>query len=148
VYRWVDHTAELELHIDADSEAGVFRDALHALADLASDDGTEPMCEAWENEGGALAPERPERLSREVSVSAPDRAAVLAAWMDELVYLGESEGLVAEEADCLAMSDGGITASVCFRHGAPPHLVKGVTYHQLAFTDEGDRFHATVVLDV
>lgn len=37
-YRWVDHTAELELSIEARSAEGVFADALRALAELLAGD--------------------------------------------------------------------------------------------------------------
>src|SRR5512139_283001 len=90
VYRWVDHTAELELRVDADSEAGVFRAALDALGELLGDD-----------EDGDHEP-----VSREVAVEAPDRPALLAAWLEELVYLAESEGLVPERAEPLAVEAG------------------------------------------
>lgn len=38
-HRWVDHTAELELHVTAATEAAVFDDALDAFADDAHDHG-------------------------------------------------------------------------------------------------------------
>ena len=34
MYRWIEHTAELELAIEAPSREGVFEDALVAFADL------------------------------------------------------------------------------------------------------------------
>lgn len=132
MYRWVDHTAELELRVDADSEAGVFRAALDALGELLGDD-----------EDGDHEP-----ISREVAVEAPDRPALLAAWLEELVYLAESEGLVPERAEPLAVEAGRLTAVVTGRRGAPPHLVKGVTFHRLAFDDADGSWRATVVLDV
>src|SRR5919204_3952924 len=73
VYRWVDHTAEVELEIEADSEREVFADALVALADLlgTAGEGNEP---------------------RAIELNAADRPALLAAWLEELVFLAETEG--------------------------------------------------------
>ena len=39
MYRWVEHTAELQLEIDAPEEEAVFADALAALAELLEDGG-------------------------------------------------------------------------------------------------------------
>jgi SHS2 domain-containing protein len=43
---------------------------------------------------------------------------------------------------------GGLAARVHGTVGDPPHVVKAVTYHRLAFEPRGDAWHATVVLDV
>jgi protein archease len=129
-YRWVDHTAELELHIDAASEDAVFEDALRALADLVRD---------------GIGPDR---VSYDVAVSAPDRATLLAGWLDELVFRAETDGLVPEAVERLQLGDGELAATVRGHHGEPRHLVKGVAYHRLAFDREGDRVRACVVLDV
>ena len=37
-YRWVEHTGELELKIEAATEEGVFSDALTAIAELLDED--------------------------------------------------------------------------------------------------------------
>ena len=36
-YRWLEHTSELELHIDAATEEAVFEQALQALSELIGD---------------------------------------------------------------------------------------------------------------
>ena len=129
-YRWVDHTAEVELHIDADSEDAVFEDALRALAELVRDG------------------RGPDRVSYDIAVSAPDRATLLAGWLDELVFRAETDGLVPEAVERLQLGDSDLAATVRAHHGEPRHLVKGVTYHRLSFDREGDRVRAVVVLDV
>lgn len=129
-YRWVEHTAEVELHIEAPSERGVFEAALRALAELID-----------EGENG-------ESVSRKVTVTAGDRAALLAAWLEELVYMAETEDLIAEEIERIEIESGRLSGSVRARRGRPRHLVKGVTYHRLAFEGSGERFTARVVLDV
>ncbi len=129
-YRWVEHTAEVELHIEAPSERGVFEDALRALAELIGETGNG------------------ERVSREVTVAAGDRAALLTAWLEELVYMAETEDLIAEEIERIEIEGGRLSGSVRARRGRPRHLVKGVTYHRLAFEGSGERFTAQVVLDV
>lgn len=81
-------------------------------------------------------------------VEGRDRGALLVAWLDELVYLAETEDLVPDELGELELTDAGLRAEVGFRRAAPRHLVKGATYHRLAFDPTPSGMRATVVLDV
>jgi SHS2 domain-containing protein len=131
MFRWVDHTSELELEIESTSEATVFSDALAALSELLSE---EPPSEPVER--------------RRVCVTASDRPALLAAWLEELVFLAESEGFEPVSIESLELGLNSVEATVAGRLGAPPPLVKAVTYHRLAFAPSGDGYSASVVLDV
>ena len=134
MYRWVDHTSEIELQIEGGSEREVFEEALEALRGLLS-----------ERSG---AGEVGERASFEVAASAPDLPALLAEWMSELVYLVETEGLLPERLDRLDLDEQSLEADVSGPLSAPSHLVKAVTYHRLAMEERDGTWHATVVLDV
>lgn len=141
-YRWLEHTSELELQIASTSEEGVFALAAAAIGELVGDgerDGAAHM-------SGAYAPEQ--ELSCEVSVAAGDRAALLAAFIDELVYLIETRDLVPERTEQLALAGEHVTATVRGHRGRPRHLIKGVTYNELTFVPAAEGFMATVVLDV
>lgn len=130
MYRWIDHTAEVELAIEAATEREVLADALAALGELLGADG-EPV----------------ER--RSVRVSAPDRPALLAAWLEELVFLAESQGFEPLALETLELSGNALEATVAGRLGDPPPLVKAVTYHALTFESAGSSgYRASVVLDV
>ena len=129
-YRWFEHAAELEPEIEASSEEGVFADALRALA--------EPL------DGGRGAG----CVSREVRISGPERAVQLAEWLDELVYLAETESLIAGDVERIELSDSGVEAIRQCRRGDPRHLVKVATYDRLAFERVGGFSRARVVLDV
>ncbi len=156
MYRWIDHTAEVEIAIEASSEREVFEDALAALRELL---GFGPLA------GGS------ER--RTLAARGPDRPALLAAWLEELVYLAESEGFVATRVERLSLPpqiidnlvdknfgdnladnfvgnfvDNPLTAVVAGVIADPPPLVKAVTYHRLAFAPAGEGYVANVVLDV
>jgi SHS2 domain-containing protein len=133
-YRWIEHTSELELQIEAASEAAVFEQALEALRELIEEG------RAGQSEGKSV--------SRGVQAAAGDSPALLAAWLDELVYLIETEDLVPDEVERLELAGERLTARVRAHRGRPRHLVKGVTYHKLTFSPDGDEFSATVVLDV
>ncbi len=129
MYRWVDHTAEVELEIEAGGEREVLEEAMRALAEL-------------------LGIEGPGDVARTVSVEAPDRPALLAGWIEELAFLAESEGFVATRLVDLDLQTHGLRATVAGALGEPPPLVKAVTYHRLAFEPSGQGFVARVVLDV
>jgi SHS2 domain-containing protein len=128
VYRFVDHTAELEVELEAESAEGVLEEALRAFAELAgAGDG--------------------ETIERRIVVETLDLPALLAAWLDELVFLAETEGLVPESAE-LALDGFELTALVHGRRGAPRPLVKAVTLHRLRFRRENGVWSGRVVLDV
>lgn len=129
-YRWIEHTAEVEMEIEAATEEAVFIEALQALRELLADGA-----------GG-------EEVRSEVAVDGDEPAVLLAGWLDELVYLAETEDLVPVEVNRFELFPNGLLASVRFRRGRPRHLVKGATYHRLAFERSDRGFHATVVLDV
>jgi SHS2 domain-containing protein len=129
MYRFVDHTAELEVELEAESAEGVLRAALRAFAELA---------------GHAAAGET---IERSVVVEAGDLPALLAAWIEELVFLAETEGFVSEDAD-LSLSDLRLSALLRGRRGEPRPLVKAVTMHRLRFRPENGGWSGRVVLDV
>jgi protein archease len=129
MYRWVDHTAEVELEIEAASEREVLEEAVRALAEL-------------------LGIERSGDAIRTVSVGAADRPALLAGWIEELAFLAESEGFVATRTVDLNLGAADLTATVAGVLDQPPPLVKAVTYHRLEFAPRNQGYVARVILDV
>ena len=130
MYRWVDHTAELELDLSARSEEALFAEALAASAELVGD----------EDDG--------EPARYEVTATAADRAALLAAWLEELVFLAETEEFVPERVAEIELAHGTLRAAVEGRRATPRHLVKSVTYHGLELRRDATEWVARVVLDV
>jgi SHS2 domain-containing protein len=130
MYRWVEHTAELELQIDASSQEGLFADALHAFEELVGGDPTG------------------EPARHEVFVLSEDPAVLLAEWLEELVFLAETQSFVPERLAALELDRGELRAEVQGRSGRPSQLVKAVTYHGLTVEQREEGWHARVVLDV
>jgi SHS2 domain-containing protein len=130
MFRWVEHTAELELEIEAPSPEAVFDEALAAFAELAGD------------EAGS-------RAMRNVALASHDLPLLLVDWLDELVYLAETEGFVPERIATIHLQENTLEATVEGHVGAPRHLVKAVTLHRLELGGDGEgRWRARVVLDV
>jgi SHS2 domain-containing protein len=130
VYRWVEHTGELEMEIKAPDEATVFADAVAALHELLAD-------------GPRGAAE-----SRELAVEATDRAVLLAEFLTELLFRVETEDFVPFGLSSFELEDRHLRATVDGYRGRPPHLVKAVTYHGLGFERVNGGWRASVVLDV
>jgi SHS2 domain-containing protein len=121
---------ELELVVEAPTEPAVFRDAFAAFRELAAD-------------GRASDGEQ-----RTIELQAPERASLLADWLDELVYLADAERFVPDGLVDLQLDGDRLRATVRGRRGDPRALVKAVTRHRLAFEPAGDGWRARVVLDV
>jgi len=130
VYRWVDHTGELELRIEAPTEEAVFADALAAFAELVDEKGSD-------------AHER-----REIELDGADRALLLADWLNELVYLADAQQFVPERVTDVYLDGERLRATVSGSRGDPSPLVKAVTRHRLAFERDEGGWWARVVLDV
>jgi SHS2 domain-containing protein len=131
-YAWGEHVGELELRLEADDEPGIFAAAVAAFAELLAGEEDDGAPTDW----------------FDVRADGGDRAALLAAWLDELVFLAEHERLVPVTVEGLTLDATGVSGRVGGHRGEPPHLVKAVTYHRLAFEPGAGGFHATAVLDV
>jgi SHS2 domain-containing protein len=130
VYRWVEHTAELELHIEAETPRAVFDEALAAFSELVSDGETR------------------EPVVHDLWLTAPDRAALLVQWLDELIYLAETADFVPRKVLSLDLGRQELRARVEGVSGSPRPLVKAVTYHGLELARREGGWRARVVLDV
>src|SRR5436305_420735 len=91
MHEWVDHTSELELRVRAPSPEQAVSDATAALGELLGEASGEPV-------------------ERELEVVAGDPAGLLAAWLEELVFLSEREQLVPAAARDVELDDGRLRA--------------------------------------
>ena len=127
---WVEHTSELELRVEAPSAEAAVGEATAALGEIRGEPTDEPV-------------------TRTLEVEAGDPAALLAAWLEELVFLAEQDELIAAAASDLELGETRLRGRLIARRGRPSHLVKAVTFHRLALEPrETGQWRATVVLDV
>lgn len=129
VYRFVEHTGEVEIELRAPSREDVLALVTEALAELVGVQGQPSV--AWD-----------------VDVEAADAPALLAAWVDELVFRAEVDGLVALRVSDVILEEGRARGRVEGVRSPVPHLVKGATYHRLALEPDEDGWTARIVLDV
>ena len=89
------------------------------------------------------------RTSRSIKLKAIDRESLLVAWLNELLYFHESEGLGFEEINLQYLDETSIQAKVT---GATTQQwlkdIKAVTYHNLAIRETESGLEVTLVLDV
>ncbi len=130
MYRWREHTAELELAVEAASEQEVFGDAADAFGRLIEvEDGGDPA-------------------RHEVELEAPDLGALLVDWLEELIFLADTASFVPDRVATLELRDYRLKAVVEGRRTTFDPLVKAATYHKLEFRNDQGRWYARVVLDV
>jgi SHS2 domain-containing protein len=130
MHEWRSHTAEIELAIETQSEEDVFAEAAVAFGELVGLDSNG------------------ERAEHDVTVESSDRDALLVQWLEELIFLADTEGFVPEGARDVRLDANAVRATLFGRHAPFEPLVKAATYHALRFVHEGGVWRAHVVLDV
>ncbi|MGB1586610.1 MAG: archease [Thermoplasmatota archaeon] len=141
-WRLWDHTADIGIHAEGDSPEEVLAHGARALTSIVTGkpDGL-PL------RGGDHQTFR---------VEAPDYGAMAVAFLSELLWLMESEGLLwVSGGMTLSLTDDGLAADVSANmvrfdtrmhgHGVE---VKAVTYHDLFFGRDGPTWRLRVVLDI
>jgi SHS2 domain-containing protein len=129
----LSHTAEVRLRVRAPSLGELAAEAGRALGALEL--GTTPPVASgpW----------------RDLEIRAPDREALLVEWLNELIYLAETERWVGVEFEVRAAED--MALSMRGRGmvvDEPPARVKAATFHGLKIKATPEGLEAEVVLDV
>jgi len=132
----IDHTADVGYRLFAPSLPELFAVAGRALFDAITELRTIQS-----------------HLQKELSVTAPDREALLVAWLSELNYLCLTEFLLFGRFDIFSLSETQIQAVA---HGeridAKRHElkteIKAVTFHGLYIRESAEGWEAQVIFDV
>ena len=132
MHAFEEHTGEVKLRLEAPTFEALLVEAGRALAELLTDQPPGPL---W-------PPER-------VAVTAVDRPALLVQWLDELIFLSDTNKRVYVDLAVRSAGEREVVADV--RGFAPPIVktqVKAATYHGLALEERPAGWVAEVVLDV
>jgi SHS2 domain-containing protein len=128
----VEHTADWAYRVWGQNLAELFIQAANGLYAIAS------------VQRGPNSP-----ISRNIQLNGVDYESLLVAWLNELLYLHESEGLGFNKFEILHLDRQNLQAKVS---GAPVKnwnkLIKAVTYNNLAIQTTEQGLEATLVLDV
>ena len=132
-HRWVDHTSEVQLQVGAESLGGLAAEAGQALGLLLL-------------RGAAPEPSGP---ARELAVDSVDREALMVDWLNEILFVAETELWVPVEFEILESSPTRLRGEV---RGVPvedpPVHVKAATFHGLRVEEEDGGLQAEVIFDV
>jgi SHS2 domain-containing protein len=127
-----DHVGELAIRLEGSSLAELFAEAACALAEV--------MLGRPAIATGA---------AEHVWVKAPDREALLVAWLDELIFRAERDHAIYGEARVDRITDEQLDARI---RGEPvtelKTQVKAATFYGLKIVESQSSVAATVVLDV
>lgn len=128
-----EHVGEVQIRVEAPSLAGLFGEAGRALAEL---------------QLGTHEDDAP-RESEQVTVQAADREALLAEWLNELIFRSETRRCAFTDLEVTRISDRELQARIGGVPIAHPRVaVKAATLHGLRVEEQGGGWTATVVLDV
>ncbi|MBW2040230.1 MAG: archease [Deltaproteobacteria bacterium] len=135
-YDLLDHTGDLGIRIWADDLGGLFCEAAWALFDIITD------LEQVEV-----------HLERETDVEGVGRDELMVAWLNELLYLHEVEGLLFRDFAVTELDEGrlkGVARGESFQEGhhVIKTCIKAVTYHQLEIKEDNGRWQAQVIFDI
>lgn len=131
-----EHTADIGLVIRGRTLEALFANAAEGLVALIIDPA-------------GLREDARER----VSVRATDRAALLVAWLNELLYLLDTRRFLPRRCQIVEVTDTSLIAELAGdivdrdRH-CVRRMVKAATYHGLSLVSTGDGWEARVILDL
>jgi SHS2 domain-containing protein len=133
-FEFIEHTAEVGI----EATGGTCEEAFEAVGQ-----GVATLLGAWFPGVGT---------GRTVSVRSPDREALLAAWVDELLYLHESTHVVFGGFTVERVTNGALEAEVAVAPAGGRTLegsgVKAATYHRIFVGEENRGWVARVYVDV
>ncbi len=134
-YKLIDHTADVGIQVEAPTAAALFETAARAFTEIVTDVET-------------VMP----RVKRAVELDEENLEVLLVSWLQELLYLLETEGLAFSRFE--VNIDGTRLHAAVWGEPFNPDLhprksdVKAVTYHQLEVRRRGDSWEARVIFDV
>jgi SHS2 domain-containing protein len=132
-HRFVDHTSEIGLQVQAATFGELLAEAARGLARLM-------LREVSAEAAGE---------TRDFEVSAHDREALLVDWLNEILFVAETGLWIPLEIEVLEASDTRIRARARgVNVELSPSMVKAVTFHGLEVVETADGLSAEVILDV
>ena len=89
----------------------------------------------------------------DLEVKAEDRERLLVAWLNEFLFLFETEGRLFKDVDVLTLSENRITARArgeVYKQEQHPikTVIKAVTYHELEIKEKEGAWSARIIFDL
>lgn len=139
-FSYMDHTGDIGIDLDSATFEDLLADASRAFVDILTD----PSLIV-------------ERETVELAVRAPNPTDLLLDWLEELLFLFDTRGLIGQPKELAVTNndDGELCLEALIsgeeidpaRH--PVHIqIKAVTYHCLEVKQEGERWLGRVIFDI
>ncbi len=135
-YEVFEHTADIGLHASGDTLPELFIHAAQGMESL------------------LVVPEQVQVVtSREVTVDGHDPVSLLIAWLNELIFLFDTEYLLFRDFAITAISETRLTGRVAGEpFDAQRHelssAIKAVTWHEAAVNHTGEGYQARIIFDL
>jgi len=135
-FRFVEHTGDVGVMVYGDSLAGLFTHAAEALFHVM----TEPR-------------KIRDKESRNISLKASGPEALLVTWLNEFLYLFDTEMLLFRQFEIRELNGIELIATArgeTYQEGRHPinTVVKAVTYHQLKISNEKGVWKTRIIFDL
>ncbi|MCU0665519.1 MAG: archease [Candidatus Omnitrophica bacterium] len=135
-YQILDHTADIGMRVQAKDLSGLFRNAGLALFDISAQ---------------KVNPSKTESHQMVVMQKGANAEELLVNWLNQLLYLSQTESMVFEDFKINQVSDKFIDAvavGVDMNHYKVNTEIKAATYHELKLSQTPRGYQAQVVFDV
>lgn len=135
-YEAFEHTADIGLHAYGSTLAELFTNAAAGMESL------------------MVAPEQIEaRVSREIQVEGHDLVSLLVAWLNELIFLFDTEYLLLNHFEISTFTGTYLNATVSGEaYDATRHdlssAIKAVTWHEASVEQRAEGYQARVIFDI
>jgi SHS2 domain-containing protein len=135
-YEVFEHTADIGLHAYGQTLPELFANAAFGMESL------------------MVAPEQVGiTVSREISVEGHDLVSLLVSWLNELIFLFDTEYLLLRQFEITAFTDTHLTATVS---GEPydstchdlSSAIKAATWHEANIESEAEGYKARIIFDI
>ena len=131
-YEEIEHTADWSLRVWGQNLKILLRRAAEGMFDLLE-----------------VEPQDVEGEWVQIELNADDRETLLVSWLEELLYLHETQYLTIDGIEFREVRSNHLAASVKLVSGTKPRKhIKAVTFHNLKIHDDGNRLQTEIVFDV
>jgi len=131
-YHFIDHTADIGIHVISKDVRGLFEEAARALIDIM----------------GAKCPDK-DLKHQTIIIEGIDRIDTLVRWLQEILYLIEVKNLRVFSLRVALIHETGMEAVVSGIY-SPTKLkeeIKAVTYHNLEIQEVDNHVETTIIFD-
>ena len=135
-FEFIDHSGDLGILVFGRSRPELFQHAAEAFFQIL----TEPK-------------KVRKKLTKKISLQVNGDEELLVSWLNEFIYLFDTQGLLFSHFQILALDDRSMEAVARgepYEEGRHPikRTIKGTTYHQLRIHEEGGIWKAQVIFDL